>query len=282
MKKNVFFALCAAVAMLMLASCSENNSLAIEEPVIEDISEKNLSTTPNYRAEWPRYVGLFGPAVGLGMMAAGIGKPDYSRLDDAVASAGNVNLAGYKTLGNYLTYRPMDIWYEQNRLNANARATDRTIMNSGVNQGSKMAGLLANGYNNQIASGDLYRKALEYNDAKRAQVAEFNRGTDQFNAQAYNANSQFNAQARNQANQHRNTLAMQAAKERMDAEAGWYNSLYGNVNNLFKGLGEYGRENTQYNWLEKLRSKGAFGIGAAEGGKITKKKGKKGKNGLTI
>lgn len=36
MKKNVFFALCAAVAMLMLASCSENNSLAIEEPVIEE------------------------------------------------------------------------------------------------------------------------------------------------------------------------------------------------------------------------------------------------------
>ena len=189
----------------------------------------------------------------------------------------------------------MDIWYEQNRLNANARATDRTIMNSGVNQGSKMAGLLANGYNNQIASGDLYRKALEYNDAKRAQVAEFNRGTDQFNAQAYNANSQFNAQARNQANQHRNTLAMQAAKERMDAEAGWYNSLYGNVNNLFKGIGELGRENYQYNqMLDYLGSGAASGVTEgklldaglwkkvskrANGGKTSRKRGK---NGLTI
>jgi hypothetical protein len=51
----------------------------------------------------------------------------------------------------------LDIWYEQNRLNANARATDRAILNSGANQGSKAAALLASGYNNQLASGNLFR-----------------------------------------------------------------------------------------------------------------------------
>ena len=219
---------------------------AVKKGAIEEESEKQ---TPKLRPEWMRYAGLFGPAAGLGLMAAGVGKPDYSRLDAALESAGDAHLASYKPLGNYLTYRPMDIWFEQNRMDANARATDRAIMNS--SSPSKMAGLLASGYNSQIVDGELYRKALEYNDAKRAQVAEFNRGTDQFNAQAYNQNQQFNADARNKARQYRAGLAMQAATERMNRDAGWYNSLYGNVAGLFRGLGDLGRENAQWNMISR-------------------------------
>ena len=240
---------------------------------------------PIHRAEWPRYAGLFGPAVGLGMMAAGVGKPDYSELDAAVDRAGNIALADYKPIGNYLAYNPMDIWYEQNRMDANARATDRAILNNAAPVGTKMAGLLASGYNNQIASGDLYRKALEYNDAKRHQVGEFNRGTDMFNAQAYNQNQQFNASALNQGRLQRASLAMQAAQEKLNRDAGWYNSLYGNVAGLFKGASDLGRENYQYNQMVDLLGSGAMpGITedklvkaglyryAKKGGKIRKKK----------
>lgn len=249
----------------------------------------NTNPVPKHKAEWMRYAGLFGPAVGLGMQMAGIGKPDYSGLDAAVNGSGNAYLANWMPIGNYLRYEPMDVWFEQNRLNANARATDRAILNSGSNQGSKAASLLASGYNNQIASGDLYRKAREYNDAQKYQIAGFNRGTDQFNAEAFNRNSQFNADALNRARQFNRSLAMQAAGQKLASDAGWYNGIYGNVAGIFKGLSELGRENTQYNWLSDLAADGVFGnLGtsytgqryiedknkknkAAKGGKLKKK-----------
>lgn len=217
--------------------------------------------TPKHKNEKLRYAGLFGPLVGLGMQAMGIGKPDYSRMDAAVeAASGTPALASYKPIGNYLTYNPMDIWYEQNRMDANSRATDRAILNNASPIGTKTAGLLANGYNSQIADGDLYRKALEYNDAKRQKVAEFNRGTDQWNSEAFNKTSLANADTINRDKQYRSSLTMNAASQRLASDANWYSSIYGNVNNAFKGLSDYGRENAQFNLISDMVNSGIFGV----------------------
>ena len=221
-------------------------------------------SAPTHRAEWLRYAGLFGPAVGLGLQAAGVGRPDTAQLDAAIEGAGDVTPADWKPLGNYLTYRPLDIWFEQNRLNANARATERGILNSGTNQGSKMAGLLAAGYNDQIASGNLFRQAQEYNDNLRKQVAEFNRGTDQFNSEQYGATSRFNADAYNNARRTNAQLRLQAAAQKMDADAGWYNSLYGNIAGLFKGIGDIGTENFRMNRIGEMAARGDFGTATDE------------------
>ena len=227
-------------------------------PTPSSIEQEEGDIVPNYRNDKLRYAGLFGPAVGLGLMAAGVGKPKFGELDAALDYYDNSThgVADYRPIGNYLTYRPMDIWAEQNRLDANARATDRAIMNS--SSPSRMAGLLANGYNTQLADGELYRKALEYNDANRAKVADFNRGTDMFNANAYNQTSQTNAQMQNQNRQARANLAAQIAAQKLDARANWYNSLYGNVAGLFKGIGDLGRENYQYNQMVDELGSGAF------------------------
>ena len=217
--------------------------------------------TPKHKNEKLRYAGLFGPLVGLGMQAMGIGKPDYSRMDVAVeAASGSPALASYKPIGNYLNYNPMDIWYEQNRMDANSRATDRAILNNASPIGTKMAGLLANSYNSQIADGDLYRKALEYNDAKRQKVAEFNRGTDQWNSEAFNKTSLANADTINRDKQYRSSLTMNAASQRLASDANWYSSIYGNVNNAFKGLSDYGRENAQFNLISDMANSGMFGV----------------------
>ena len=224
-------------------------------------AETEENVAPVHRNEKLRYAGLLGPAVGLGLQLSGVGKPDYSRLDSAISTANNpAHLASYQPLGNYLTYRPMDIWYEQNRMDANSRATDRNIMNtSGGNRGTAMAGLLTNSYNTQIADGTLFRQAQEYNDALRAKVAEFNRGTDQFNADAYNRTSQFNAQALNNAQQHSAQLGLQAAAQRLGTDASWYNSLYGNIGSLFKGISDMGRENAQWNMISDMWADGLAG-----------------------
>lgn len=217
--------------------------------------------TPKHKNEKLRYAGLFGPLVGLGMQAMGIGKPDYSRMDAAVeAASGSPVLASYKPIGNYLTYTPMDIWYEQNRMDANSRATDRAILNNASPIGTKMAGLLANGYNSQIADGDLYRKALEYNDAKRQKVAEFNRGTDMYNADAFTKTSATNAEIANRQRQFRAQMQMDAARQRMAADAAWNQGIYGNVSGLFKGISDLGRENAQHNMIADMAADGIFGV----------------------
>lgn len=227
----------------------------------DDNGSNQEEIVPKHKNEKLRYAGLFGPLVGFGMQAMGIGKPDYSRMDAAVeAASGAPALASYKPIGNYLTYNPMDIWYEQNRMDANSRATDRAILNNASPIGTKMAGLLANGYNSQIADGDLYRKALEYNDAKRQKVAEFNRGTDMYNADAFTKTSATNAEIANRQRQFRAQMQMDAARQRMAADAAWNQGIYGNVSGLFKGISDLGRENAQHNMIADMAADGIFGV----------------------
>ena len=229
---------------------------------VTDNNEDNQEEiVPKHKNEKLRYAGLLGPLVGLGMQAMGIGKPDYSRMDAAIeAASGATALASYKPIGNYLTYNPMDIWYEQNRMDANSRATDRAILNNASPIGTKMAGLLANGYDSQIADGDLYRKALEYNDAQRQKVAEFNRGTDMYNADAFNRTSATNAEIANRQRQFKAQMQMDAARQRMAADAAWNQGIYGNVNSFFQGLGALGKENAQHNMIADMAADGIFGV----------------------
>lgn len=218
------------------------------------------AVAPVLQSEWPRYAGLMGPVVGLGMMAAGIGKPnlsDYEAALDIVNKGGS--FASYMPIGNYLKYQPMDIWANQNRMDANSRATDRAILNNASPVGTRNAGLVANSYASQLGSGELYKNALQYNDNLMQNVGTFNRATDMFNAEAFNRTSATNAEIRNRDRQLRAQLGMQTAAEKAAANAGWYNSLYGNVAGLFKGISDLGRENAQRNMISRLAAAGAFG-----------------------
>ena len=267
-------------------------------PVVTDNTDgkkdnNDGEVVPVHKPTWGRYAGLFGPAVGLGMQALGVGSPDYSGLDASLEVASEApTLAHYKPIGNYLNYNPMDIWYEQNRMDANSRATDRAILNNASPIGTKNAGLLANGYNRMIADGDLYRKALEYNDAQRQKVAEFNRGTDMYNADAFTKTSATNADILNRYRQTRASVMADNARQRMAADAAWNQGIYGNVNSLFAGLGAWGKENEQNNMIADMAADGIFGtisdkqnIGK---GKVTVRKSAKGgcirrkKKGLTF
>ena len=233
---------------------------------VEVSTDDNGDIVPNHRNENLRYAGILGPAVGLGLQMAGVGRPDTALLDNAVSAYDKTEPghADYETIGDYLRYRPMDIWFEQNRLNANSRATGRQIANNSTPVGTKIAGLLANDYNNQIASGDLYRKALEYNDAQRKMVGEFNKDTNKFNAEAYNRAALTNAELRARDRQYRANLAMEAAKEKMAADAGWYNSIYGNIGGLFKGIADMGKENAQWNMISDMWADGLAGTATPE------------------
>lgn len=256
-------------------------------PAQKAAEDAEIKVVPDLKKEtsW----GMFGPAIGLGLMATGLGKPDTGAYDAAIKGVGNVRYADYQPIGNYLTYKPLDIWYQQNALNAQSRATDRALLNS--TSPSRMAGLLSNGYNSQLASGNLFRQAQEYNDALKQKVEEFNRGTNQFNAEAYNRNSQFNADAFNTANRASAQMQLHAAQAKDDANRWWASNLYGNINGLFDNINQWEKWKRDHNTIAKMYANGLagtitednpMGIGmvktvTAKGGKLKKKK-----RGLTI
>lgn len=254
---------------------------------VKELAEEEVA---KHRPEWMRYAGLLGPAAGLGLWSAGVGKPNTAGLDKAFEYASQANgKADYRPIGNYLRYRPLDVWAEQNRMSAQSNATNRAIINNNSTTGSKMAGLLANGYTGQLGSANLYRSALEYNDAKRKEVAEFNRATDMFNAQAYNDTSKTNAELKNRNIQFKANLAADIARQKMAADSQWNQALYGNIGELTGAIADIGRENAQFNMIANMAANGLAGnmssntpVGsmylkkkktAACGGKLKRRKG---------
>lgn len=109
-----------------------------------------------------RYAPVIGAAIGLGQNL--FSRPDYTSADtilEAANQAGNYTPIGYTPIGNYLQYRPFDRNFYLNKLNAQAGATRRAIMNT--TSPSRNAALLAVDYNAQGRLGDLARQAEEYN-----------------------------------------------------------------------------------------------------------------------
>ena len=287
-----------------LINAAGNNTTSTPETIAaakdwraQDVATKNGQAgigfhkiDPRYRPEWLRYAGLLGPAVGLGMQALGLGKPNTKSLD-AVLEAYDKNPGGwvdYQTIGDYLRYRPMDVWAQQNRMNANSRATDRTIQNNSGPLGTQIAGLVANNYVNQIGNANLGRQSLEYNDNKLLNVANFNKDTNKTNATAFNQAEIANAEIKNRKRQLMAQLGMQAAMQKADMNAGWYNGIYGNVAGLFRGIGELGRENGLWNMASESAADDVYGIlGDSNTGKRYTRQGSKGgklkrKKGLTF
>lgn len=232
---------------------------------------------------WPRYVGLFGPAVGLGMQAMGIGRnPGKKAYDAALSAISSTGNPSPTHIGDLVRYTPFDLWQAQNKADATRLATDRAIMNNSGPIGAKISGLVANANNYYQGNGTLMRQAQEYNNKNMMDVANFNRGTHQFNASADN---QF-ALTANQNKQWRAQALMNYAAQKAAQDQQWYDSLYGNVNNLLKGISDYGRENAAINQINGLDWSQVWGkhrqnIGgieqtsgnvSAKGGKITKKK----------
>ena len=209
----------------------------------------------------------YAPAVGSGIMALtdALGltnKPDYTYADKIAGYAERAGVApqvSYNPIGNYLTYRPMDIWFEQNRMDANARATDRAIQNNAAPIGTKVAGLLASGYNSQIADGQLYRNALEYNDAKRERVSDFNRKTNMFNSQMGLEAAMANARYRQAAQQMGLSGLAQAAALRDQIDARINAARSANLSNFLTSLGNIGRENFAMNQINTDRSRRYYG-----------------------
>lgn len=183
-----------------------------------------------------RYAPVLGSAIGAFMDNG----PDYRNIDRMEKAVQRVD---FDPVGNYLVYTPLDRNYYLNKLDAQAGATRRGVVNqSAGNRSTAMAGLLAADYNYGNAMGQLARQAEEYNLGQRERVEAFNRGTNQFNSEGKLKADTFNAELGLKA-------AMAAAQMREAERLGSDAAKSSNLTRFFDNLGEIGREATGRNMI---------------------------------
>lgn len=245
------------------------------EGMMEEASAPTSKDKKN-KLSYLRYAPILGSAIGLGYSL--LSKPDYSGPDailEAAEQVGNYTPVGYTPIGNYLTYRPLDRNYYINKLNAQAGATRRAILNT--TSPSRNAALLAADYNALGRLGDLSRQAEEYNLAQRERVEGFNRQTNMANSEMGLKASMSNQEAALKAKSQKMSGVAQAYAMRNAIDARRSAGISANLTNLFDSLGNVGKEEFAkdmiennpallYDWLGKYKGK------KSKGGYLTVKK----------
>ena len=204
------------------------------------------------------------PAVGLGLAsltdALGLtNKPDYSEAAqiEAATRGSSYKPVSWSPIGNKLTYRPFDRDYYINKLNAEAGATRRALANqSGGNSGRAIAGILAADYNTQDRLGDLFRKSEEYNLEQRQKVEDFNRATNQLNAQGMLQADMANQQAAANTRDYNLRGILASAEMRNKARLASEAARSANLSGFLQSLGDIGYENKAMNMIRRLAEAG--------------------------
>lgn len=224
------------------------------------------------KEEPPLYLGRsnealrYAPAIGLGVAvisdALGItNNPEYenaARIE--AASRADYKPVGFERLGNYLKYRPFDTDYLLNRIDADAAASRRAIANQSVrNTGAAIAGLLASDYNTIGRLGEAKIAADKENFARKAQVEEFNRATNQYNSQGALQADMANQGAYANAIGRRLTGLTTAAQMRQGIKDAAEANRAANISEFLSALGDIGYENKSMNIIRRLAESGALG-----------------------
>lgn len=206
-----------------------------------------------------RYAPIFGSAIGA--VQSVFQKPDYTNSDLILDAVNNLsrNKVSPTLLNEYLNYNPIDRNYYLNQLKAQSGATRRALMNSGINPGQRIAGLLAADYNAQQGIADTLLKSDMYNEQLNQNRAQFNRGTSQYNSGALMQAAVQNAQLAKARDNMRLSGISTAANMRELADTALANSRSANLTNFFDNLGALGRENRDTNMLQSMIDSDLFG-----------------------
>ena len=206
-----------------------------------------------------RYAPIFGSAIGA--VQSVFQKPDYTNSDLILNAVNNLsrNKVSPTLLNEYLNYNPIDRNYYLNQLKAQSGATRRALMNSGINPGQRIAGLLTADYNAQQGIADTLLKSDMYNEQLNQNRAQFNRGTSQYNSGALMQAAAQNAQLAQARDNMRLSGISTAANMRELSDTALANSRSASLTNFFDNLGALGRENRDTNMLQSMIDSDLFG-----------------------
>ena len=205
---------------------AKRNAIAKQEGIVV-----NPKSTPNIFSNIDSSYLRYAPILASGLQAfsdqAGWTNKADSTLADTVSNQG----VKATRLTDRMTYQPLDTRWLQNQANAQQAATRQAIIDqSGGNRATAMAGLIGANYSGNLQAGQLARQEAEYNQAQRQKVFEFNRATNQYNADADRWEQSTNMQNKIQGAQLKEQTIQQAAAVR--------NANMNNFLNNITGLGQ--------------------------------------------
>lgn len=216
-----------------------------------------------FKDSYLRYAPVIGSMVGVLNDIAGGSDPDFTTADiieQEAKRAGQYLPVAFAPIGDRLSYNPFDREYAQNRLNAQAAATRRSILNtSGGNRAQALAGLLASDYNAQTRSGELARQAEEFNRAEKARVADFNRRTNMYNAEGLMKAAMANQAAKHAADTTRLQGISEAMRIRNMLKEQSDITKSGNLSSLFTNIGNVGIDSLNREERNMLIKNGVLG-----------------------
>ena len=173
-------------------------------------------------------------------------------------------------LGGKQVYRGIDRNRLINPIINTGRATALDIQNNALTAGQALANLANANYNTQRAIGEAYANAEQQDLANRLQVAQFNLGIDQANANLSQAEQVANIQRANRIAAARiQDAAMREQLQQMKGQAFDITS-----NAAVQGAADLARQNMQWDWIKKTHPEGAKVV-SKNGGLLTRKKRRK-------
>lgn len=223
---------------------STESIVPLTAPAPTAVDSTTTDTPSKLRNNWEeplRYAPILGSLIGLGL-----NKKDYTNADAIGNLAAPTNLKTER-IGDKMAYNPLDRNYYLNILGQNNAAARSAAANaSGGNRANYMANVLAADYNYNQGAGNLARQAEEFNLNQRHQVADFNRGTNQFNAQQGNVELDLNNRNLLANNQNKNI----AAQMRESIDTGYNAARDRGIGDIFSTLQGIGQEAYSRNQID--------------------------------
>lgn len=238
-------------------------------PVEEEV-EKTERLPRNFNFDW----GSLGQALPIISNAAksiyNAAKPiDYSNVV-AEQAYRDTPMMDLPRIGGKQVYKGIDRNRFTNPIINQGRATARDIQNTAQTAGQALASLASANYNTQRAIGEAYANADQQDLANRMQVAQFNLGIDQANANLSQAEQAYNMQRANRIAQGR--IQDAATREQLQQMKG--QAIDKTSNAAVQGVADLARQNIQWDRLKKAYPEGAKAV-AKNGGMLTKRKRRK-------
>ena len=212
------------------------------------------------------------PIYGSGMAALNglLNDPEYDNADAILGYArkmGTPITIPVRTIGDYRARRPFDERYLVNMALRNRTAAMRSGINTaGGNRALQLGYASALAHQGQNELAEIMRQAYLANRADDAQVAEFNRGTNQFNATSINNRNQTQAQLNSQREAQALSGISTGYQLRQRIKDAWDQATAQNLSNLFNSLGSLGKEKGQNQMIQSMAENGYFPYGYGQNG----------------
>lgn len=236
-------------------------------PQTEQVARRQLDMLPT----WMRYAPIVGS--GLSVIGSVFDNPDYSDYEGLVGAArrlGRPVAIPVETIGNRLRRNPFDERLAVNQANNNFLAGVRGTMDTaGGNRAYRQFANNLLAYNNQGALSDIAGKSYLANRQDALQTADFNRGTDMYNANAINQRNLAQAQL-NSNREQAGFNALLGATQALD-NARRYDEQFvdADLTGLLEGLGRLGKENASINMIRSLANEGALDYAIGRNGEVS-------------